>query len=170
MKKTPGVDISSGSLGMGISFGIGAALGAHLNGLPYRTYVITGCGELDEGQNWEAFMCAAKYHLDNLAVIVDYNKVQLDGTNEEIMPLAALEKKLAAFNWNIIECDGHSVSELLAALKKARETKEVPTVIIANTVKGKGISFMEHQHQWHGKPINDEDHQKAIEELKGTLS
>jgi len=170
MKKVPGIDISSGSLGMGISFGIGTCLGARLNGHAYRTYVVTGCGELDEGQNWEALMCAAKYGLDNLVVIVDYNKVQLDGTNEEIMPLGSLEKKLAAFNWHIVECDGHDVPGLMAALKEARETKGKPTVIVANTVKGKGVSFMEHDNNWHGKPINDEEHEKAIEELKGALS
>jgi len=167
MNKVPGIDISSGSLGMGTSFGIGTALGARLNGLPYRTYVVTGCGELDEGQNWEAFMCAAKYRLDNLVVIVDYNRVQLDGTNEEIMPLAVLERKLAAFNWHVIECDGHSVSALLGALKEARETKGQPTVIVANTVKGKGVSFMEHRHEWHGKEIDDESCEKALQELKG---
>jgi transketolase len=170
MNKVPGIDISSGSLGMGISFGIGTCLGARLNGQSFRTYVVTGCGELDEGQNWEALMCAVKYRLDNLVVIVDYNKVQLDGTNEEIMPLGALERKLAAFNWHVVECDGHDVSELLAALKEARETEGSPTVIVANTVKGKGISFLEHRNEWHGKPINDEDHRKAIAELKGALS
>lgn len=167
MNKTPGVDISSGSLGMGISFGIGTALAARLDGLSFRTYVVTGCGELDEGQNWEALMCAAKYRLDNLVVIVDYNKVQLDGTNEEIMPLGALERKLAAFNWHVIECDGHSVTGLLKALEDARAIKGAPTVIVANTVKGKGVSFMEHRCEWHGKEISDENHRKALDELKG---
>jgi transketolase len=167
MIKTPGVDISSGSLGMGLSFGIGTALGARLNNLPYKTYVITGCGELDEGQNWEAFMCAAKYGLSNLIAIVDYNQVQLDGTNEEIMPLANLERKLAAFNWRVRTCDGHSVPELLAVLGKARKAKQRPTVIVAHTVKGKGVSFMEHKSEWHGKEISDENHQKALAELKG---
>jgi transketolase len=167
MNKVPGIDISSGSLGMGTSFGIGVALGARLNGLPYRTYVVTGCGEMDEGQNWEAFMCAAKYRLDNLVVIVDYNRVQLDGTNEEIMPLAVLEQKLAAFNWHVVECDGHSVAALLTALKEARDTKGKPTVIVAHTVKGKGVSFMEHRHEWHGKEIDDESYEQALRELKG---
>jgi len=166
MNKVPGVDISSGSLGMGISFGIGTALGARLNGLAYRTYVLTGCGELDEGQNWEAFMCAAKYGLDNLAVIVDYNRVQLDGTNEEIMPLAVLGEKIAAFNWNVVECDGHSIPSLLCALESARKAKRIPTAIIANTVKGKGVSFMEHRHEWHGKEIDREACQEALRELK----
>ena len=167
MNKVPGIDISSGSLGMGTSFGIGTALGARLNNLPYRTYVVTGCGELDEGQNWEAFMCAAKYKLDNLVVMVDYNKVQLDGTNDEIMPLAALEEKLAAFNWHVIECEGHSIPDLMRALKEARETKGKPAVIVANTVKGKGVSFMEHRHEWHGKEIDDASREKAMKELKG---
>ncbi len=170
MKKVPGIDISSGSLGMGISFGIGTALGARLDGLPYRAYVVTGCGELDEGQNWEGLMCAAKYGLDNLAVIVDYNRVQLDGTNEEIMPLAALEAKLAAFNWHVVECDGHSISGLIAALNEARQTKGKPTVIVAHTVKGKGVSFMEHRHEWHGKEIDDDSYEKALGELKGGRS
>ncbi len=167
MNKTPGVDISSGSLGMGLSFGIGTALGARLNNLSYKTYVITGCGELDEGQNWEALMCAAKYGLSNLIAIVDYNQVQLDGTNEEIMPLADLKRKLASFNWRVRTCDGHSVPELLAVLGKARKAKERPTVIVAYTVKGKGISFMEHKSEWHGKEISDENLQKALAELKG---
>ena len=170
MKKVPGIDISSGSLGMGISFGIGTSLAARLNGSSYRTYVITGCGELDEGQNWEALMCAAKYGLDNLTVIVDYNRVQLDGTNEEIMPLGSLEEKLKAFNWNVVECDGHDVNSILEALDKARETKGRPTVIVANTVKGKGVSFMEHKNEWHGKPIDDECYEKALQELKGAQS
>ncbi|HEO70123.1 MAG TPA: transketolase [Candidatus Hydrogenedentes bacterium] len=170
MNKVPGVDISSGSLGMGISFGIGTALGARLNNLPYRTYVITGCGELDEGQNWEGLMCAAKYGLDNLVALVDYNRVQLDGTNEEIMPLAALDRKLAAFNWHVIACDGHSIPDLMRALEEARGVRGRPSVIIANTVKGKGVSFMEHRHEWHGKEISDEDYEKAIEDLKGAQS
>jgi transketolase len=167
MNKVPGVEISSGSLGMGISFGIGTALGARLNNKSFRTYVLTGCGELDEGQNWEAFLTGAKYKLDNLTVIIDYNRVQLDGTNEEILPLSDLRQKLLSFNWHVIECDGHNITEIIKSLKKAKETKGQPSVIIAYTVKGKGVSFMENRHEWHGKPVNEEEYEQAIQELKG---
>ena len=169
-KHLPGVDVSSGSLGMGISFGIGCALAARLSGADYRSYVLTGCGELDEGQNWEGLMTGAKYQLDNLLVIVDYNKVQLDGTNDEIMPLGDLVAKLRVFNWNVLECDGHNVAELLGAYEEARNTKGVPTIIVAHTVKGKGVSFMEHKCQWHGMPINDEQCACAMAELEGAKS
>lgn len=164
-RKTPGVEISSGSLGMGISFGIGTALVARHDSLPYRTYVIVGCGELDEGQNWEAFLTASKYKLDNLAVIVDYNKVQLDGTNDEILPLSDLAAKLQAFNFHVLQCDGHTVASLLGAFAEAKTVEGKPTAIIANTVKGKGVSFMEHNPEWHGKPINDEEYKQAMQEL-----
>jgi transketolase len=164
-KKAPGIEISSGSLGMGISFGIGCALAGKADGLSYRTYVLAGCGELDEGQNWEAFLTGAKYGLDNLCVIVDYNRVQLDGSNEEILPLADLAQKLKAFNWNVIECNGHSVPELLEAFEKARKAKGKPSVIVGYTVKGKGVSFMENAHQWHGKPLDEEAYVKAMAEL-----
>ncbi len=169
-KHLPGVDISSGSLGMGISFGVGCALAARLNGHDYRTYVLTGCGELDEGQNWEGLMAGAKYGLDNLLVIVDYNKVQLDGTNEEILPLGDLLAKLRAFNWNVLECDGHSARELMSGYDKARATKDVPTILVAHTVKGKGVSFMEHKCQWHGMPINTDQRACAMAELQGETS
>jgi len=166
MKKVPGVEMSSGSLGMGISCGIGMALAGRLDRLSYRVYVLTGCGELDEGQNWEAFMAGAKYGLDNLVVIVDYNRIQLDGSNDEIMPLGDLCRKIASFDWNVLECDGHNISQVLEVLKKARQEKERPSVIIAHTVKGKGVSFMEHNHQWHGKPLDDESYAHALAELK----
>ncbi len=165
MKRVPGVEMSSGSLGMGLSFGIGLALGARFNRRAYRTYVLTGCGELDEGQNWEAFMAGAKYRLDNLVAIIDYNRVQLDGTNDEIMPLGDLAAKLRAFCWKLIECDGHDVIDVQAALKQAREHKGVPSVILAHTVKGKGVSFMEHQAAWHGKTIAADDYEKALADL-----
>ncbi|UCE07933.1 MAG: transketolase [bacterium] len=167
MNKVPGVEISSGSLGMGISFGIGTALAARLDHKSYRTYVLTGCGELDEGQNWEAFMTGAKYKLDNLTVIVDYNKVQLDGTNQEILPLGDLGQKLLSFDWHVIECDGNDVVDIITGLQKAKEKKNQPSVIVANTVKGKGVSFMENRHEWHGKPINEKEYEQAILELKG---
>ncbi len=169
-KKLPGVDVSSGSLGMGISFGIGCALAARLNGDDYRSYVLTGCGELDEGQNWEGLMAGAKYGLDNLLVIVDYNKVQLDGTNDEILPLGDLPGKLRIFGWNVLECDGHSVPSLLDAYEKARAAKDVPTVIVAHTIKGKGVSFMEGKCGWHGASIDDEQRASAMAELEGAKS
>ncbi len=166
-KKLPGVDISSGSLGMGISFGIGCALAARLSGQQYRTYVLTGCGELDEGQNWEGLMTAAKYGLDNLMAIVDYNKVQLDGTNDEILPLGDLCAKLRAFSWNVLECGGHNIQELLDAYEQARATKGIPTVLVAHTIKGKGVSYMEHKCQWHGAPISEQQCACAMSELEG---
>jgi transketolase len=170
MRKVPGVEISSGSLGMGISFGVGTALAARLNKRSYRTYVMTGCGELDEGQNWEALLTGSKYKLDNLTVIVDYNKVQLDGSNDEILPLCDLRKKLEAFCWKVIECDGHDVKALIEALEEAGRTQNRPTVLIAHTVKGKGVSFMENRHEWHGKAPDRDALHKAMSELKGEKS
>ena len=167
MNKVPGVEISSGSLGMGISFGIGAALAARLDGRKYRTYVLTGDGEMDEGQNWEAFMSAAKFDLDNLTVIIDANGVQLDGTNDEIMPLGDLTAKIRAFEWNVVECDGHDMRSILEALSKAETCKGSPTAIVAHTVKGKGVSFMEGKAEWHGKTIDEKAYCKAMEELGG---
>lgn len=166
-KKVPGIEISSGSLGMGISFGVGTALGARMDGRSYRTYVLTGCGEHDEGQNWEAYMSGFKYGLDNLAVIIDYNKIQLDGTNQQIMPLGSLPDKIKAFGWNVVECDGHNFTSLLEALEQARNCKGVPTAIVAHTVKGKGVSFMEGKAGWHGKQVDDESYRLAMEELGG---
>ena len=167
MNKLPGIDISSGSLGMGISFGIGTSIAAKMNMLNYRTYVITGDGELDEGQNWEAFMAAPKFMLDNLMVIVDYNKIQLDGSIDDIMPLHDLKQKLKAFNWNVLECDGHNVKDIIQSLCKAKEIKNVPTVLIAHTVKGKGVSFMEHKYEWHGAAIDKKAYEIAMKELGG---
>jgi transketolase len=165
MCKCPGVEMSSGSLGMGISFGIGVALAGRLDGRSYRVYVLTGDGELNEGQNWEAFLVGAKFRLDNLAVIVDYNGIQLDGSVQEILPLEPLCAKIAAFNWHVVECDGHDVCDLRRALDEARNRRGRPTAIIAHTVKGKGVSFMENTHEWHGKPISDEEYRAALAEL-----
>jgi len=167
MNKVPGVEISAGSLGMGISFGIGTALAARLDARSYRTYVLTGCGELDEGQNWEAFLTAAKYQLDNLTVIVDYNKVQLDGTNDQILPLGNLKNKIEAFDWFVIECDGHNIPEIQYSLNQAKRRKHQPSAIIAHTVKGKGVSFMENRAEWHGKPLNEDEYKLALSELEG---
>lgn len=167
MTKVPGVEISSGSLGMGISFGIGTALASRLSNRSYRTYVMTGCGELDEGQNWEALLTAAKYNLEELCVIVDFNKIQLDGRTDDILPLGNLQDKFVAFGWNAIECDGHDIEALLGAFSKVKNSKGKPSVIIAHTVKGKGISFMEDKHTWHGRSISDVEYNLAMAELSG---
>jgi transketolase len=167
MKKTPGVDVSSGSLGMGLSYGLGVALAGALDGLEYTTYVVTGCGELNEGQNWEAFMAAAKYKASRLILLVDYNKVQLDGSNDEVMPMESLADKLRAFNWNVLECDGHDVGAIVASIRKAKGRNEGPSAIICHTIKGKGISFMENTNEWHGKALDDEKYREALAELNG---
>ena len=168
MRKTPGIEMSTGSLGNGLSVGIGMALGAKLAGKDYHTYVLIGDGEADEGEIWEAAMAASKYKLDNLTAICDFNRVQLDGPIEEIMPLDPLPEKWKAFNWSVIEIDGHNMEEILDALDKAKQMKGKPTMIIAHTVKGKGISFMEGKFQWHGKAPNKEEYEIALQELGGT--
>lgn len=167
MIKLPGIEISSGSLGMGISFGVGTSLGAGLNGLDYRTFVIVGDGELNEGQNWEALMAAPKLGTKRLSVIVDYNKVQLDGSNKDIMPVSDLRDKLEAFNWTTLECDGHDTRQVINALESALQVEDGPVAIIAHTIKGKGISFMENKHQWHGAAIDHEAYDLAMKELGG---
>lgn len=167
MKKTPGVDFSSGSLGQGLSVGCGMAIGSKLNNINNYVFVLLGDGELNEGQVWEAAMAAAKFKLDNLIAIVDYNKVQLDGTTDEIMPLEPLVEKWKAFNWNVYEVDGHNIKSILESINEAKQSKGAPSVIIARTIKGKGVSFMENMYQWHGKPINEVDFMKARQELGG---
>lgn len=166
MRKLPGLDMTTGSLGNGLSIGVGMALCGKLDRKDYRVYVILGCGELDEGMVWEAAMCAHKYKLDNLIAIVDYNGLQLDGKTEEIMPLEPLVKKWEAFGWNAVEINGHDIEEILGAFEEAKSTKDQPTVIIAHTVKGKGISFMENNPDWHGMAPNKEQYEQAIKELK----
>lgn len=165
MFKLPGIDMSTGSLGMGISVGVGMALAARQSGRDYATYVLCGDGELNEGQNWEALMAAAKWQLDNLTVIVDRNHVQLDGTEADVMPLPDLETAITAFGHRVIACDGHDCSALLAAFREARQTRGRSTVIVAETVKGKGVSFMEGKSEWHGKQISPEDYALAQREL-----
>jgi len=165
MKKIPGVDMSAGSLGMGLSVGVGMSLGARLAKKTWRTYVLLGDGELQEGQVWEAAMAASRFRLENLVAIVDRNGVQLDGRVEEIMPLGDLAGKLKAFGWNTIEADGHDPAELISALRLAEAHKCGPSAVIANTVKGKGVSFMEGRHEWHGKPLETEDLDTALAEL-----
>ena len=168
MCKVPGVEISTGSLGMGISNGVGMALAARVKRKHWRVCVLVGDGELDEGQNWEALMLAAKLRLANLVVIVDANGVQLDGTTDEIMPLGDLEAKFRSFGWRVSSCDGHECSALSESLEKSFAA-EVPAVVIARTVKGKGVSFMEGNHVWHGAPLKDDLYSRALEELQGAL-
>ena len=168
MRKVAGVEMSSGSLGMGISAGIGMALGARLARTDTRVFVLVGDGELDEGQNWEAIMAANKFALDRLVVIVDRNDVQLDGPTCEIMPLGDIGAKFSAFGWQVTSCAGHDVQQVYDALQWAtsRAAGPGPRAIIARTVKGKGVSFMEGKSEWHGKPIGAEEYAQAKRELK----
>lgn len=161
----PGIDLSTGSLGLGISAGLGMALAGKLMKKDYRVYVLCGDGELDEGQNWEAFMSINKWKPDNLMVIIDYNRVQLDGTTEEVMPMGDLKAKLEAFGLKVLSCDGNDMEELLEAFYEAQNARE-PVALIARTVKGKGVSFMEGKHIWHGKMIDDEAYRLAMEEIE----
>ena len=165
MTKTPGVDISTGSLGHGISVGIGMALGARLSGRRFRSYVLIGDGECNEGQNWEAAMAAAKYDLDNLTGICDCNGVQLDGTVGDIMPIEPLGDKWRAFGWEVVEANGHDVGEIADALDAAASVRGRPTMILAHTVKGKGVSYMEGRFEWHGKAPDDEQYRQAVDEV-----
>jgi len=172
MRKTPGVEMTTGSLGQGLSVAIGIALGAkYIDKKSYKVCTLLGDGELNEGQIWEAFMSASKYKLDNLICICDRNKVQLDGNTEEIMPLEPLRLKIEAFGWEVLEVDGHNIEEIIRALDYAEMVKSKPICIIAYTIKGKGVSFMENTHKWHGRAPNREEYEKALEELmkEGTL-
>ena len=169
MKKTPGVEVSSGSLGMGLSYGLGEALAAKLDRLQYYVYVVCGCGELDEGQNWEAMMAAAKYKADNLILLVDYNKVQLDGDNEAVMPMEVLSDKIRSFNWEVFECDGHDVESIIETITMAKHIKGKPIAVLCHTVKGKGVSFMENTNEWHGKTLPKAEYDTAIAEIDGRI-
>lgn len=164
---TPGVEIPSGPLGIGLGAAQGMALGLRLQGSPARVYAVLGDGEINEGSVWESAMSCAKYKLDNLTAILDYNKVQLDGTNDEVMPLGDVCAKWAAFGWNVLRCDGHNLSELNEALDQALEHKGRPTIIVADTIKGKGVSFMEGKSGWHGSVLSDENLVLALAELGG---
>ena len=166
MKGIPGVDMSSGSLGQGVSCAAGMALAAKLDNKDYRVYAITGDGEIEEGQIWEAAMFAGFRKLDNLVVIVDNNNLQIDGAIDEVCSPYPIDKKFEAFNFHTIVINGNDFDEIRAALKEARETKGMPTAIIARTVKGKGVSFMENNVGWHGKGPNDEECRIALEELE----
>jgi len=163
---TPGVEMSSGSLGQGLSFGIGIALAGKLDGRDYQVYVLLGDGECDEGQIWEAAMAAAHYKIDNLTAIVDHNELQLDGRVRDIMSLEPLADKWRSFNWEVLDIDGHDINEILQAFKKAKQTRQRPTVIIAHTIKGKGVSFMENNVDFHGKAPTPQEAETALEELK----
>ena len=166
MKHIPGVDMSSGSLGQGISAAVGMVLAAKLSNEDYRVYTLLGDGEIQEGQVWEASMLAGSRKLDNLVVIVDNNNLQIDGTIEEVNSPYPIDKKFEAFNFHVITINGNDMDEIAAALKEARKTKGMPTAIIAKTTKGKGVSFMENAVGWHGKAPNDEEYKIAMEDLE----
>ena len=165
----PGVDMSTGSLGQGISTAVGMALGGKTAKKDFRVYSILGDGEVAEGQVWEAAMAAAKYGLDNLCAIVDVNGLQIDGATKDVMPTEPLDAKFEAFNWNVIKCDGHDYAALEAAFADAAACKGKPTVILMKTIKGKGVSFMENQAGWHGKAPNDEQFAQAKAELEAII-
>ncbi len=165
MKGVPGVDMSTGSLGLGISAACGMALAAKVNGESYRVYCAVGDGESQEGQVWEAAMFAAHYGLDNLTVFLDFNGLQIDGAVKDVMNPTPHDTKFEAFGWNVITIDGHNFEEIEAAVNAAKAFKGKPTAIIANTVKGKGVSFMENQASWHGKAPNDDEYATAMADL-----
>ena len=166
MKHIPGVDMSSGSLGQGLSAAVGMALAAKLDQKDYRVYALCGDGEIQEGQIWEAAMFAGFRKLDNLTVIVDNNNLQIDGPIDEVCSPYPIDKKFEAFNFHTININGNDFDEIASAFKEARETKGMPTAIIAHTVKGKGVSFMENQAGWHGKAPNDAEYETAMDDLK----
>ena len=166
MKHIPGVDMSSGSLGQGISAAVGMAISAKLSGDSYRVYTLLGDGEIQEGQVWEAAMLAAHRKLDNLVVIVDNNNLQIDGAISDVNSPYPIDKKFEAFNFHVINIDGHNFDEIDAAFKEAKETKGQPTAIIAKTIKGKDVSFMENQASWHGAAPNDEQYAVAMADLE----
>ena len=170
MKGTPGIDMSTGSLGQGISTACGMAIAGKMDNKDYRVYTVLGDGECEEGQVWEALMFAAHKNLDNLVVIVDQNGLQIDGTVAEVGGIEPLDKKFEAFGFNTLKVDGHSFEELDKAFTVAKETKGMPTAILMKTVKGKGVSFMENQVGWHGKATNDEEYKQAMAELEATLA
>lgn len=170
MKKCPGIDISTGSLGQGLSCAVGMALAGKRDEKEYRVFAMVGDGECQEGQIWEAAQTAVKYELDNLIVFVDYNRLQIDGTTDEIMPLQDIEKKFEAFGFETKNIDGHSMEEITAVLDEIRESEnKLPKCVVANTIKGKGVSYMENVVNWHGVAPNDQEYAQAMEELAGGL-
>lgn len=166
MNKVPGVDMTSGSLGQGLSIANGMALASKIDGAGQRIYCMLGDGELEEGQIWEAVMTSSKYKLDNLCVIVDNNNLQLDGSIEEIKGLNCIPEKFRSFGFKTIEINGHDISQIIDAFETAKCTKGMPTAIIAKTIKGKGVSFMENKIEWHGNAPKEEEYNNAIKELK----
>ena len=165
MKKVPGVDMTTGSLGQGLSAGVGMAIASKMNQAGCRVYCVLGDGEIEEGQIWEAAMAAYKNKLDNLCVILDNNSLQIDGKIQDVAGLDNIEGKFKNFGFNVIQVDGHNISNLIDGFNSAKQTKQVPTILIAKTIKGKGVSFMENQAKWHGKAPNEEEYEKAINEL-----
>jgi len=170
MKHNPGVDMSTGSLGQGISTAVGMALAGKVANKDYRVYSILGDGEVAEGQVWEAMMSAAKYKLDNLCAVVDVNGLQIDGRTCDVMPSEPLDKKFESFGWHVIKIDGHDYDQILAAFEEAKTVKGQPTMILAKTVKGKGVSFMENNAGWHGKAPNAEQFAIAKAELEAQIA
>lgn len=169
MKKTPGVEMSTGSLGQGLSVANGMAIAGKIDNADYRVYAIIGDGESQEGQIWEAAMTAVHYKLDNLTVFLDYNQLQIDGRISDVKYATNPVEKWKAFGWNVLEIDGHNISEILDALDKAKQTKGKPTMIVAHTIKGKGVSFMEDEVGWHGKAPNKDETEAALRELRGDM-
>jgi transketolase len=168
--KVPGIDYSSGPLGQGLSVGAGMAMGAKMRGRKSKVYVLLGDGELDEGQNWEAAMAAVKYGMDNLIAIVDRNNCQIDGRTDDVLPLGELDGKWRAFGWNVMHIDGHDTDSIEAALSLARDHTGVPTVIIADTYKGFGVSFMQDDYQWHSGSIDEERYAQGVKDLERLIA
>lgn len=166
MTKVPGVDMTTGSLGQGLSAANGMAIAAKMDKKDYRVYAILGDGEIEEGQIWEAAMSSSKYKLDNLCAILDYNHLQIDGTIEEVKGLINIFEKWRAFGFEVIEIDGHNIEEIVNAFQKARMVKGKPTILIAHTIKGKGVSYMENKVEWHGKAPTEEQFKQAMKELE----
>lgn len=164
-----GVDMSTGSLGQGISAAVGMALAGKMDQKTYRVYAVMGDGEIEEGQVWEAFMSASKYKLDNLCAVIDVNGLQIDGKTVDVMPSEPLDQKLEAFGWHVLKIDGHDLDAIAGAFEKAKTLTGAPTMILAKTVKGKGVSFMENNAGWHGKAPNEEQYQAARAELTAAL-
>jgi transketolase len=170
MKGTPGVDMTTGSLGQGFASANGMALSAKLDKKDFRIYVLLGDGEVQEGLVWEAAMAAAHYKLDNITAFLDYNGLQIDGPNDEVMNINPIDQKFESFGWKVIKIDGHNIEEIISAIETAKNTKGQPTMILAKTVKGKGVSFMENQVGWHGNAPKPEDRDKALSELGGAIN
>lgn len=169
MKNIPGVDASTGSLGQGLSIANGMALASKMDSEGVRVYCICGDGEIEEGQIWEAAMTSSHYKLDNLCLIVDNNNLQIDGAVSDVMNIYPIDKKFKSFGFEVINVDGHNIPELISAFEQAKKVKGKPTVIIANTIKGKGVSFMENEAGWHGKAPNEEEYKQAMKELGGAV-